>query len=570
VNLTYLNLSRNELVSLPPNIASLPNLRTLNLAENKLTSFDFIISQNEESNSSGSFFAPTVIRASEPFPKLQQLDLSHNSLVAVNITYDQLPQVLEDLNLSYNQLAQVESLIAALSKLPRLLTLDMGRSKVTGEPFSILSQMGGEKFVKLRTFKLLDSKIPEEIVREALPGRSLVFDIIRANGSGGSDELEVILNPPVIKEAWELEAERRLRPTASRANLAASIEQSSIPSVPGRIPSRQVMKEDWEIEAEQGLLTEGAKRRLRAAKQTERSEVAPKSRKLPSKLVEKEQWEIDAEQGLLTEGAKRRARITAAARASEDVTQGTTITPAEATPTTPSSSFHSIASYYNESRQILELPSAIPRPKTHARAMSLAPKLTASGDSNPLLPDATLPLSKIITHTFASKLRILTLSNRRMNTCFELPSLTDYESNSPLPMLDELNLVGCNLSDSVPTTEDGSTAQPKPLLNLIAELFPSLSVLDVSQNSLTTIDGVESLFIPDWDKRRKGLKVFKAQGNRIANLDSVVRVCEGWKGDAKVDGWRLEEIDLRDNEVQKLPPELGLLPLDVLLVEGNV
>jgi len=28
-------------------------------------------------------------------------------------------------------------------------------------------------------------------------------------------------------------------------------------------------------------------------------------------------------------------------------------------------------------------------------------------------------------------------------------------------------------------------------------------------------------------------------------------------------------LDLRDNEIGKLPAELGLLPLDVLLVDGN-
>lgn len=80
---------------------------------------------------------------------------------------------------------------------------------------------------------------------------------------------------------------------------------------------------------------------------------------------------------------------------------------------------------------------------------------------------------------------------------------------------------------------------------------------------------MEMLSTPDWDKRRKGIKVFKAQGNRINDLSSLVTVCEGFKNDAKIDGWRLDEIDLRDNEIQKLSPEIGLLPLDVLLVEGN-
>ena len=31
----------------------------------------------------------------------------------------------------------------------------------------------------------------------------------------------------------------------------------------------------------------------------------------------------------------------------------------------------------------------------------------------------------------------------------------------------------------------------------------------------------------------------------------------------------METLDLRDNEIGKLPAELGLLPLDIFLVEGN-
>jgi Leucine-rich repeat (LRR) protein len=37
-----------------------------------------------------------------------------------------------------------------------------------------------------------------------------------------------------------------------------------------------------------------------------------------------------------------------------------------------------------------------------------------------------------------------------------------------------------------------------------------------------------------------------------------------------VPDWKLEELDLRDNEISNLPGELGLLPLDVFLVDGNV
>lgn len=584
VNLLYLDLSRNELTSLPPNLATLPNLRTLNLSQNQLTSLDLTISDNGKSYDSGSFFAPTVVRATEPLPKLQSLDLSRNAIVAKNIVFQQLPQSLEAIDLSFNQLGQAQHLIVALSKLPRLLTLDLGKSDMAEDPLSLLAQSNENKFAKLRSLKLLGSSISEEAVRQALPSRSIIFDVIRTNRPKGSDELEVILNPPVIKEAWELEAEKRLRPSASRANLRAAEEQASTTFGLPPASTRPVVKEDWEIEAEQGLISEGAKRRMRAAKQAERVESAAaattaRNSKPLAKPVEKEQWEIDAEQGLLTEGAKRRARAMAAQAHSKPTEEldaagvGTKavssrqVMPMKTSSPPPS---HSVASYYNESKQTLQLPAAIPRPKTHARAISLAPKLTASDDPNPLLPDATLPLSKIVSEAFASNLRVLTLSNRRVNQCFELPSLGNYQSDALLPSLDELNLDSCGLTDNVAIKEDDATPRSQPLLTLVANLFPSLSVLNISQNSITNLNGVANLFIPDWDMRRKGLKVFKAQGNRISDLDGLSRVCDGWKNEAKVDGWRLEEMDLRDNEIPKLPAELGLLPLDVLLVEGNV
>ena len=37
-----------------------------------------------------------------------------------------------------------------------------------------------------------------------------------------------------------------------------------------------------------------------------------------------------------------------------------------------------------------------------------------------------------------------------------------------------------------------------------------------------------------------------------------------------VKGWKLEELDVRDNEIGRLPAEVGLLPMDVFLVDGNV
>lgn len=559
VNLMSLDLSKNELESLPPNIASLPALRTLNLSENKLTSIDFTLNKEELcSKQSDSFFAPSIERASEPFPKLQTLDLSHNLITAEEISCDNLPKNVESIDLSFNKLGHTQQLVNALSRLPRLIKLDMSRNELGVDPFAILTQSSEPSFPKLLELKLLYCKLPTETIRKAFPDRNISFDVVQKSKSESSNILEVILNPPVIKEAWELEAERRLRPSLSQSNLRAA-EEDAPP-----LPPREVNKEAWEIEAEQGVLTEGAKRRLRASKQPEDTRPVSKS-EIRAKPVEKEQWEIDAEHGLLTEGAKRRARAMAVAKQNCEASPGTE---GKDSPTSAASS-HSIASYYNEAKHMLTLPSALPRPKAHGRAMSLAARLSVQEQTNPLLPDATLPLAKIVYQSFAGSLRVLTLSNRRVNPCFDLPVMVGQTRNSPLPMLDELYLISCGLAETISVTREGSGTGSEPLLVLISTLFPSLSVLDISHNTLTSLRGIETLIVPDWDKRRKGLKVFKAQGNRINTLDEIGTVCDGFKNDAKIDGWRLEEIDIRDNDIQKLPPAIGLLPLDVLLVDGN-
>ena len=68
---------------------------------------------------------------------------------------------------------------------------------------------------------------------------------------------------------------------------------------------------------------------------------------------------------------------------------------------------------------------------------------------------------------------------------------------------------------------------------------------------------------------RKGVRHLRLRGNRLDDLGAFARLAERFRGNREVPGWRLEELDLRDNEVGRLPAEVGLLPLEVLLVDGN-
>lgn len=175
-----------------------------------------------------------------------------------------------------------------------------------------------------------------------------------------------------------------------------------------------------------------------------------------------------------------------------------------------------------------------------------------------------------------------------MDPSFSLPS---SQIGPFLPRLGELRLDNCNLNDTVPICAEGATngadftptRTNEPLVPTIARLFPSLKTLDLSYNNLTSAALTEDVLShivlasdapgDDSSARRAGLRQLVLRGNRITDVDSfqsVAKLFKGYKEKKDVETFKLEELDLRDNEIAKLSPELGLLPLDVLLVDGNV
>jgi Leucine-rich repeat (LRR) protein len=162
-----------------------------------------------------------------------------------------------------------------------------------------------------------------------------------------------------------------------------------------------------------------------------------------------------------------------------------------------------------------------------------------------------------------------------MDRSFHLPSFSE-NTTSFLPCLQELDLDGCNLNDLVPTViSPGASTPPRSsesLIPLITRLFPSLISLNLSHNAITTAsltpEALSNLILAS--DLRKGLRHLRVRGNRISQLDGFAQLAESFKGNRQVPEWKLEELDIRDNEIGKLPPELGLLPLDVFLVDGNM
>lgn len=558
MSLNTLNLSHNSLASLPKELFALPELASFNISHNLLTSLPFNApfadGHSRSNQSSGGFFTPMITRASTPLPHLVSLDASHNKITAGAIDLT-LPISLTKIDLSGNPLGEAacQPLIQALGILPKLKELRFERAEIGDRAFppSLFSSV---PFPCLRLLDLGETRATLEAVKVAFKGlkQEVLYDMTTDDPPDGV--ALIIVGKKVVKEAWEIEVERRSKSRAGKildsgedqdiflaTSLTTPTSRTTAPSAKRAIHKSEVMKEAWEVEAEQGLLTEGGKRRARAA--------AAAEAELKSSLG----------MGMPTAPSGHRS--------------------------TPSNSALSLTSpqYYSQASNTLTLPPSTPPSKApgHGRAFSLAIPSSSSFSSSPpsdiAVPAPTLPLSIIMAQPYAQTLKVLVLINRRMDRSFALPLLSDGQE-AILPNLEELNLEGCGLPDSVSIsrsdTKSGASTPPRssePILSVLTKVFPSLQTLNLAYNALTsaslTTEALSALILSS--PQRKGLRHLRLRGNRLVELDGFQGVAESFKGNRDVPSWKLEELDLRDNEVTKLLPELGLLPLDVFLVDGN-
>jgi Leucine-rich repeat (LRR) protein len=600
--LTLLDLSHNNIASLPSNIWALPCLTTLNMSHNALETLPFFapfapansnpLSRTRDPR--GDWYSAAITRATAPLPKLTNLDVSHNRLTSGGIDHEpgHFPAALVKLSLSGNPLGNASSIIRALSRLDHLSEIIADHTDIGDDsfPVGILSE-AYISFPSLSVFDLGESCVTRPALEAALlpisSQREVEYDATSEPPKPGV--LRVIVGKRVIKERWELEAERR---TKVRSHHLVSHTVDHLSPATDEASNTRMERESWEIEAEQGLPTEGAKRRARAAaaaaSPSSTSPRPPRSSAVTqSKPLEKEAWEIEAEQGLLTAGGRRRAR--AAATGAALPTSHSSSPPASTTTSpVPSGSALSHPPYYSASTYTLTLPSSTALPKaSHVRSFSLAAKVVpSSSDTSGThlgIPTPTLPLAAIALQPLSHTLKCLILTGRRMDPSFNLPP----DSEGPfLPRLEELNLENCGLADSVAIsksqdngTDVNALRTQESLLPLIARLFPSLKTLDLSYNALTSVairkDFVTEIILAcdggtDGRFPRSGLKHLRLRGNRLTELDGFQEVADAFKGNRMVSGWNLEELDLRDNEISRLPPEMGLLPMDVFLVDGNL
>ena len=578
--LTVLDLSHNNLTALPDNLFALPELTTLNLSHNLLPGLPFnspFANGNSRSHSnqytSGIFFAPAVARASTSLPRLVVLDVSYNQISAIAID-ETIPISLTKIDLSGNPLGPSQSLLRNLASLKRLKELRLEKAEIGNDSFPP-TLFSDAPFPNLRILDVSDTQVTLEPVKSALKllKQELNFDFITDDPPDGVTR--VLVGKRIVKEAWELELERRAK---ARGTKTTSFDDDWAAPAPSQRSNDQA----------------SATNPTPISKTTTEPVVKPvvdtiKIENKPSTEVVKEAWEIEAEQGLLTEGGRRRARAAAAAAQSQNsanigLGKPSTTNSSSHPPLSPGSGLIN-SQYFTSSTQTLRLPPSAPLAKSagHSRAFSLAAPTTSAlsleglRTGNISVPVPTLPLSVISTQPFAQTLRVLILANRRMDKSFALPSSPGSISGF-LPCLEELNLEGCNLTDLVTVYPDSTSGRATPprstelIIPTLAKLFPSLQTLNLSYNALTsaslTPEALSALILTS--PHRKGLRHLRLGGNKLSELDGFLNLAEAFKGNRNVPEWKLEELDLRDNEIGKLPPELGLLPLDVFLVDGNM
>ncbi|KAI1786460.1 hypothetical protein LXA43DRAFT_952578 [Ganoderma leucocontextum] len=620
MSLVHVDLSHNQLTSLPTNFWALPHLSTLNLSHNSLTALQFsapfgsgLNPLGRTKDSRGDWFSQTITRATVPLPRLTSLDVSHNSICAAAIDH-RIPSLISKLHLSENPLGKSDVLLCVLGRLARLKELHMLRADIGDEsfPVSIFSSVSGGLFPSLKILDLEETPVSRPVIEAVFAPnaikQTIQFEVTNQEPPDGI--LRIVVGKRVIKEAWEVAAERGMK--SRRGNAGVANDSSSNPSE----PRGEVLKEGWEIGAEQGLFTEGAKRRARAKAATaptsqtrsafpsisstvpgNSTPSSPQKSKPAAKVVEKESWEIEAEQGLFSAGARRRARAAAVAAAVSANPESHTPSSAPRTPSPPAQTPDTFATalanprYYDKLSATLTLPpsAAAPPKSMHARSFSVASpawhKVPSSSVSELELaiPTPTLPLAAIAAHPLAHNLKVLILAKRRADPAFSLP---DPSALGPaLPYLEELSLENCALGDTVPvfSADSAEKRTSEPIIPLLALLFPSVRTLDLSYNALTSAclpslgqllfaDPLPTLGAEDEvapPTVRKGVRHLRLRGNRLDDLGAFTQIAERFRGNREVPEWRLEELDLRDNEIGRLPAELGLLPLDVLLVDGN-
>jgi Leucine-rich repeat (LRR) protein len=512
-SLVNLDLSHNALISLPPHFFSLPSLSNLDISHNSLVTLPFRMPFDPATKvpasrrlSSDFFLAPVIVRATRPLPLLASLDASHNKIVASAIHHHALPAELKTFNLAHNPLDDVAELLISLSTLSQLVELRMSNCNIYDTSFPA------------SLFSLADEPTFPKLV---------VLDL----GETSVTQAAVSSAFSTLVQTLDFEAPISDTRAVAMGTLAIAV-------------GKRIVREAWEIEADRHV------QRLREKRSAASlgGSPAPALPHYPLPIAG-EQCDINVERSSLSEGT-----ICIAERAAEEAGLNVLAT----------ASHPALGRYWDIHTLTLTLPPSAGRSVRRGAGGTVEEET---------LPRATLPLALITTQPFADTLGTLDLRGRRAEPAFILPS---SRGGSFLPRLETLNLEGCSLSDAVP----GADSAEGGTICVLLQLFPSLRNLELAYNNLTgaavTREVLEQLSFMG-NGARAGLRRLGLCGNKIEELNGLRELAQVVFNEERGDndaamriGWTLEELDVRENSIAVLPGELGLLPLDLFLVDGNL
>ena len=153
---------------------------------------------------------------------------------------------------SENPLGKSDALLRTLGRLERLKELHMLRADIGDDSFptSLFASASGNIFPSLKILDLEETHVTRPVVEAIFTPnvikQTVQFDITNQEPPDGV--LRIVVGKRVVKEAWEIEAERRTK--LRRGPIAFPNDNSSTHTEPKRV----VVKEPWEIEAEQGQI----------------------------------------------------------------------------------------------------------------------------------------------------------------------------------------------------------------------------------------------------------------------------------------------------------------------------
>lgn len=501
---------------------------------------------------------------------MQILLLQGNKLTgsAINASF---PKSVVKVDLSRNPIGnEGASLIGSLATLPSLKELRMQECRISDVGLPQDAVESAQSFISLEALDLSQNEsLSEAAVRAKLFSEREIIVVQDIDMTANHDipkssdsfiPIRLAVGKVIRKELWEIEAEKRATP---RKNGGKRVEPH--------------VAEDDEDPFGFGM---GFGMKSTPAKRVGTPVQEPKGGSAPSSptpaahpTTMKEERELDAAAGSNTAAGRRRAEAKFAAQEPDAILE---------TSSPPSKPVLTLDKYHTSTHATLSLPPALPIPKgrlAHNRSQSIHSSSHAGGGGGGDLtvPLQTLPLALIIRHPWSATLRVLELSNRRADVCI-IQSLLNPGHSNILPKLEELKLDGCNLRDGVWIRDEDSspsllaaTSSPpgkkgdaltEPTIRTLMRLFPRLKVLDLSFNNLTTLDGIEEMFLPSFptddgsaEGSGGGLRVLRARSNQIDDNGLVPLIALSQKfREAKVEceRWKGEEIDIRENGIAKV------------------